>query len=163
MEQRAAPSPAEARPLGTQQPAEPVRMRGPEGQVAPHRPAPAPAPGPAPAPRPTPAPAPGLESEREPVIAQEREPADRARKRKHRLRRFLARVPKVALAMAVLTELAAVSFIWVTPPRTAFMLETGGPIAYQYVSLNHISRSAVAHEDQQMGTRSASPCPINGL
>lgn len=89
--------------------------------------------------------------------AQEREPADRARKRKHRLRRFLARVLKLALAMAVLTELAAVPFIWVTPPHTAFMLETGGPIAYQYVSLNHISRyviaSAVAHEDQQLGTR----------
>jgi len=59
--------------------------------------------------------------------------------------------------MVVITELAAVSFIWFAPPRTAYMLQTGGPIAYQYVSLNHISRyviaAAVAHEDQQLGTR----------
>ncbi|WP_223979562.1 transglycosylase domain-containing protein [Arthrobacter sp. NicSoilB8] len=73
------------------------------------------------------------------------------------MRRLLARILKLALAMVVATELATVSFIWFTPPRTAYMLENGGPIAYQYVSLDHISRyviaSAVAHEDQQLGTR----------
>lgn len=80
-----------------------------------------------------------------------------AGKRKHRMRRLLARILKLALAMVVITELAAVSCIWFTPPRTAYMMQTGGPIAYQYVSLNHISRyviaAAVAHEDQQLGTR----------
>ncbi len=103
-------------------------------------------------PRPAPAPV-----RPEPGPAPEPEPAAPAGKRKHRVRRLLARIFKFALAMVVITELAAVSFIWFAPPRTAFMLQTGGPIAYQYVSLNHISRyviaAAVAHEDQQLGTR----------
>ena len=144
MSHLAAPSLAETQPLGTQQPTEPDPPGGQDGQVALGWPAPAPAPGwPAPEPQPEPEP--------------ERQPAEPARKRKHRVRRFLARILKLALAMVVITELAAVSFIWFTPPRTAFMLQNGGPIAYQYVSLNHISRyviaAAVAHEDQQLGTR----------
>lgn len=62
-----------------------------------------------------------------------------------------------ALLALALAELIAVAFIWVTPPRTAYMLEEGGPTVYQYVSLDHISRhtiaATVAHEDQQLGTR----------
>jgi monofunctional biosynthetic peptidoglycan transglycosylase len=38
------------------------------------------------------------------------------------------------------------------------MLEGGGPVAHQYVSLDHVSRyliaAVIAHEDQQLGTRS---------
>ena len=142
---------AETMPLGTQH-TEPDPPGGQDRQPAPGRPVPGwpasgwPASGwPAPAPAPEPQPLP------------ERQPAEPARKRKHRVRRLLARILKLALAMVVITELAAVSFVWFTPPRTAFMLQNGGPIAYQYVSLNHISRyviaAAVAHEDQQLGTR----------
>ena len=125
---------AETQPLGTQQLTEPDPPGGQDGQPAPGRPAPGwPAPGPAglrqhQRQRPNPNPYPNVR------------PAAPAGKRKHRVRRLLARIFKLALAMVVITELAAVSFIWFAPPRTAFMLQTGGPIAYQYVSLNHISR-----------------------
>lgn len=57
----------------------------------------------------------------------------------------------------MVTELIAVAFIWITPPRTAFMLQDGEPITYQFVSLKHVSRymvgATIAHEDQQLGTR----------
>ena len=158
MEHRTAPSLAEAQPPGTQEATGPDPPREPGGGAL-SWPAPesapdsAPAPAPESAPAPAPAPAPESAPERGPVSG----PTEPARKRKHRVRRLLARILKLALAMAVITELAAVSFIWFTPPRTAFMLQNGDPIAYQYVSLNHISRyviaSAVAHEDQQLGTR----------
>ncbi|KUM39004.1 transglycosylase domain-containing protein [Arthrobacter sp. EpRS71] len=61
------------------------------------------------------------------------------------------------LSLVVVSELAAVSFLWFTPPRTSYMLQDGEPITYQFVSLKHISRYAIAatiaHEDQQLGTR----------
>lgn len=152
-----------AQPLGTQQLTEPGP---PGGQAGPSWPPPArpetetaprPEPGSGPAPArlaPGSGPAPVRS---EPGPAPEPEPAAPAGRRTHRIRRLLARIFKFALAMVVITELAAVSFIWFAPPRTAYMLQTGGPIAYQYVSLNHISRyviaAAVAHEDQQLGTR----------
>ncbi|MFX1821779.1 hypothetical protein PV768_18530 [Pseudarthrobacter sp. CC4] len=60
--------------------------------------------------------------------------------------------------MVALSELSAVPFIWITPPRTAYMLQDGGDIAFQYVSIDHISRfmlaATIAHEDQQLGMRS---------
>lgn len=153
MDDRAAPTLAETQPLGTYQPTEPV-PREPGGQAAPTWFPPTPGRQPVPASESTPAPAP---TRPEPGPEPEPGPAAPAVKRKHRMRRLLARVFKLGLAMVVLTELAAVSFIWFAPPRTAFMLQTGGPIAYQYVSLNHISRyviaAAVAHEDQRLGTR----------
>jgi monofunctional biosynthetic peptidoglycan transglycosylase len=47
---------------------------------------------------------------------------------------------------------------WWTPGTTAFMLEDGAPVTYQYVSLDHVSRyliaAVIAHEDEQLGTRS---------
>jgi monofunctional biosynthetic peptidoglycan transglycosylase len=80
-----------------------------------------------------------------------------AKRHKGRFRRWLSRCLKLALVLFVVTELAALSFIWFTPSRTAFMLEGGDPVAYQYVSLDHVSRfmiaSTLAHEDQQLGTR----------
>jgi monofunctional biosynthetic peptidoglycan transglycosylase len=62
----------------------------------------------------------------------------------------------------LVVQLLAVAFIgslrWWAPPRTAFMLESGQPVAYQYVSLDHVSRylvaAVIAHEDEQLGTRS---------
>jgi monofunctional biosynthetic peptidoglycan transglycosylase len=47
---------------------------------------------------------------------------------------------------------------WWAPARTAFMLEGGAPTTYQFVSLDHVSRyflaATIAHEDEQLGTRS---------
>lgn len=61
------------------------------------------------------------------------------------------------VAVVVINALLVVPYIWVTLPRTAFMLQGGGPVAYQYVSLQHVSRyaiaSAIAQEDQQLGMR----------
>lgn len=77
---------------------------------------------------------------------------------RHPIRRFFFWWFKLILSLVIITELAAVAFIWITPPRTAFMLEAGEPIIYQYVSIDHISRFAlaatIAHEDEQLGTRS---------
>jgi monofunctional biosynthetic peptidoglycan transglycosylase len=43
------------------------------------------------------------------------------------------------------------------PPRTSYMLRSGDPITYQYVSLDHVSRyiiaATIAPEDQELGTR----------
>jgi monofunctional biosynthetic peptidoglycan transglycosylase len=66
-----------------------------------------------------------------------------------------------AVTALVVLELAIAAFIgslrWWAPPRTAFMLESSGPVAYQYVSLDHVSRyllaAVIAHEDEQLGTR----------
>ncbi|MCA4131647.1 biosynthetic peptidoglycan transglycosylase [Arthrobacter sp. M4] len=64
---------------------------------------------------------------------------------------------KLIVTLVITTEVAAVSFIWLTPPRTSYMLQEGGPIAYQFVSIDHISRyvlaATIANEDQQLGTR----------
>jgi len=52
---------------------------------------------------------------------------------------------------------AAASLRWWTPAQSNFMRIDDGPIAYQYVSIDHISRyviaSAVAHEDDLLGLR----------
>jgi monofunctional glycosyltransferase len=46
--------------------------------------------------------------------------------------------------------------LW-TPGTTAFMLQDGAPVTYQYVSLDHVSRyllaAVIAHEDERLGTR----------
>jgi monofunctional biosynthetic peptidoglycan transglycosylase len=64
---------------------------------------------------------------------------------------------KLIVALVIITEAAAVSFIWITPPRTSYMLQEGEPVAYQFVSIDHMSRyvlaATIAHEDQQLGTR----------
>jgi monofunctional biosynthetic peptidoglycan transglycosylase len=64
---------------------------------------------------------------------------------------------KLFAAFVIITEVAAISFIWLTPPRTSYMLQEGGPVAYQFVSIDHVSRyalaAAIAQEDQQLGTR----------
>lgn len=64
---------------------------------------------------------------------------------------------KLIVTLVVITETAAVSFIWLTPPRTAYMLQEGEPVAYQFVSIDHMSRyvlaATIAQEDQQLGTR----------
>lgn len=64
---------------------------------------------------------------------------------------------KIIVTLVIITEAAAVSFIWLTPPRTSYMLQAGDPVAYQFVSIDHMSRyvlaAAIAQEDQQLGTR----------
>ena len=64
---------------------------------------------------------------------------------------------KLIVALVIVTETAAVSFIGLTPPRTSYMLQEGEPVAYQFVSIDHISRhvlaATIAQEDQQLGTR----------
>lgn len=78
---------------------------------------------------------------------------------RHLIRRFIFWWFKLIIALVILTELAAVAFIWLAPARTAFMMEAGEPIAYQYVSIDHMSRyvlaATIAHEDEQLGTRRA--------
>ena len=80
-------------------------------------------------------------------------PAPEPRKQRRRFHRVL----KLALALIAVNVLVVLSFNVITPPRTSFMLQGGGPAVYQYVSLDHISRytiaSTIAHEDQQLGTR----------
>ncbi|WP_138413591.1 transglycosylase domain-containing protein [Sinomonas gamaensis] len=79
-----------------------------------------------------------------------REPRGRFR----RALRFTAVISVVAFAASLVATFA---YIWITPPRTSYMLQAGEPIVYQYVSLDHVSRctvaSVVAHEDEELGTR----------
>ncbi|BAS17612.1 monofunctional biosynthetic peptidoglycan transglycosylase [Arthrobacter sp. Hiyo8] len=83
---------------------------------------------------------------------------DKPIRSRRRIRRFIFWWFKLLVTLVVLSELIAVAFTWITPPRTAFMLEDGEPIAYQFVSIDHISRfvlaAAIVHEDEQLGTRS---------
>ncbi len=85
-----------------------------------------------------------------------RRPEPRPPKR-HRLRKFFTRFTIVVASFLLITQLVAVSFIWITPPRTMYMLLEGEPVVYQFVSLDHISRymvaATIAHEDQELGTR----------
>ncbi|WP_427007177.1 transglycosylase domain-containing protein [Pseudarthrobacter sp. H2] len=79
------------------------------------------------------------------------------KRKKHRLLRFIGGCFKLLFVLVILSLVATVSFIWWTPPRTSYMLQGGEPVAYQFVSIDHISRFAlaatIAHEDQQLGTR----------
>ncbi|MCU1669546.1 MAG: monofunctional biosynthetic peptidoglycan transglycosylase [Blastococcus sp.] len=67
---------------------------------------------------------------------------------------------RVAIA-ALLLQLVLAVFLgglrWWTLGTTAFMLEDGAPVTYQYVSLHHVSRyliaAVIAHEDEKLGTR----------
>jgi monofunctional biosynthetic peptidoglycan transglycosylase len=63
----------------------------------------------------------------------------------------------VVLVLQLMVGGFIVGLRWWTPGRTAFMLEDGGPIAYRYVSLDHVSRyliaAVIAHEDEQLGSR----------
>jgi monofunctional biosynthetic peptidoglycan transglycosylase len=74
------------------------------------------------------------------------------------MKRFIGFVFKLILTVIILALIAPFIYIWFTPPRTSYMLQGGEPVAYQFVSIDHISRfalaSAIAHEDQQLGTRS---------
>jgi monofunctional biosynthetic peptidoglycan transglycosylase len=78
----------------------------------------------------------------------------RGHKRKWQRKLLLALVTPL-----VLTQIVALMFsAGVTLPRTAYMLEAGEPVDYQFVSINHINRrllaATIAHEDEQLGTRS---------
>ena len=66
---------------------------------------------------------------------------------------------RLGVALLVLTLVIPVLYRVATPPRTLFMLtdEVDGPIVYQNVSLDYISRHYVAavivHEDAKLGSR----------
>lgn len=74
------------------------------------------------------------------------------------MKRFIGFVFKLTFSLVILSLIATFSFTWFTPPRTSYMLQDGEPIAYQYVSMDHISRymvaATIAHEDQLIGPRS---------
>lgn len=77
--------------------------------------------------------------------------------RRHLVRRVLRIMRRTIVILVALSLLMTVSLNWWTPPRTSYMVQSGGPVTYQYVSLDHISRFMVAatvvHEDDQLGTR----------
>ncbi|WP_242701573.1 transglycosylase domain-containing protein [Arthrobacter cavernae] len=81
----------------------------------------------------------------------------RKRKKKHIILRSIGWFFKLVIALVILSLLATISFIWWTPPRTSYMMQSGEPVVYQYVSIDHISRyvlaATIAHEDQELGTR----------
>ena len=93
----------------------------------------------------------------EAVPATQSTPIRPAKQKKHRTRRFFGWCFKLFLLLVVLNLLVMLPYIWVTPPRTSYMLQGGEPVVYQYVSLNHVSRymiaATIAHEDQELGTR----------
>ncbi|MFJ3957937.1 transglycosylase domain-containing protein [Arthrobacter sp. NPDC090010] len=83
----------------------------------------------------------------------DRTPLSKRQRRRRGWKRFGVGV----CVVLVVQFLSVVSFNWFTPPRTSFMLQSGEPIVYQYVSIDHISRftlaATIAHEDEQLGTR----------
>ncbi|PSS44087.1 transglycosylase, partial [Arthrobacter woluwensis] len=74
-----------------------------------------------------------------------------------RRRKILKRVTVSVAVLLVVQFLSVLSYNWFTPPRTSYMFQSGEPIVYQYVSIDHISRftlaATIAHEDEQLGTR----------
>lgn len=74
-------------------------------------------------------------------------------------RTVVARLVKIMVLAAVLVEVAVLPLVWWAPPATMFMAIEPGAAIYQYVSLDHVSRFAVAaalaHEDDDLGPRSA--------
>jgi monofunctional biosynthetic peptidoglycan transglycosylase len=89
-----------------------------------------------------------------PPVAQ---PPTARRPKRRRLRKWLARFGILVGSFLLVTQLVAVAFIWITPPRTSYMLQEGEPVVYQFVELKHISRfmiaATIAHEDQELGSR----------
>lgn len=77
--------------------------------------------------------------------------------RRHPVRRLFKVFIRLIVGLVVLSLIATVSLNWWTPPATSYMLQSGLPVTYQYVSMDHISRFLVAstlvHEDDQLGTR----------
>jgi monofunctional biosynthetic peptidoglycan transglycosylase len=73
------------------------------------------------------------------------------------MKRFIGFLLKLSFSLVVLSFVITLLFTWITPPRTSYMLQDGEPVAYQFVSLDHVSRymvaATIAHEDQQLGTR----------
>jgi monofunctional biosynthetic peptidoglycan transglycosylase len=73
------------------------------------------------------------------------------------MKRFIGFVFKLILTVVILALIAPFIYIWWTPPRTTYMLQGGEPVAYQFVSIDHMSRfvlaAAIAHEDQELGSR----------
>ncbi len=82
-----------------------------------------------------------------------------AKKAKRSKRKWRRKLLLALIAPLVLVQIIAFMFsMGVTPTRTAYMLEAGEPNVYQFVSINHMSRhllaATIAHEDEQLGTRS---------
>jgi len=78
-------------------------------------------------------------------------------RRHRRLRRFVRRLALTLLILQlVLAVFLGILRLW-TPGTTAFMLQDGTSVTYQYVSLDHVSRyllaAVIAHEDERLGTR----------
>jgi monofunctional biosynthetic peptidoglycan transglycosylase len=70
----------------------------------------------------------------------------------------LRRLGVAALLLQFFLAVFLGALTWWTPATTAFMLQDGAPVTYQYVSLDHVSRyliaAVIAHEDEKLGTRS---------
>jgi monofunctional biosynthetic peptidoglycan transglycosylase len=69
----------------------------------------------------------------------------------------LRRLTLLALLLQFVLAVFLGALTWWTPGTTAFMLQDGAPVSYQYVSLDHVSRyliaAVIAHEDEKLGTR----------
>jgi monofunctional biosynthetic peptidoglycan transglycosylase len=71
------------------------------------------------------------------------------------------RIARRLIVTVLLQQLVTAGFLvglrWWTPDRTAFMLQDTGPVVYQHVSLDHVSRytiaAVIAHEDEALGRR----------
>ena len=78
---------------------------------------------------------------------------------KHPKRKWRRKLLLALIAPLVLTQIIAFMFsMGMALPRTAYMLEAGEPVVYQFVSVDHMNRhllaATIAHEDEQLGTRS---------
>lgn len=77
--------------------------------------------------------------------------------KRHPIRRALRIVIRLVALLVTLSLLATVSLNWWTPPATSYMVQSGLPVTYEYVNMDHISRyiiaATVAHEDEQIGSR----------
>lgn len=73
------------------------------------------------------------------------------------IRLALRIIRRLIILVVALSLVATVSLNWWSPPTTSYMLQSGLPVTYQYVSLDHVSRfmvaSVIVHEDDQLGTR----------
>jgi monofunctional biosynthetic peptidoglycan transglycosylase len=70
----------------------------------------------------------------------------------------MRRLAVVALLLQLVVAVFLGALAWWTPGTTAFMVEDGAPVTYEFVSLDHVSRylvaAVIAHEDESLGTRS---------
>jgi monofunctional biosynthetic peptidoglycan transglycosylase len=105
----------------------------------------------------TPRPRPGTGPRPEPPFGQPGGSRTQVKGPRSRVWRVGRRLLVAILLLLLVSTGLAVTFRWWTPGRTAFMLQDTGPVVYQHVSLDHVSRytiaAVIAHEDEELGSR----------